>query len=117
MRKLSAGTNWQQNMIASPPNSGGDIDRYAEGINLSIGEVDLRKNTRKNQNIKAQQITTKKRAKKPALVYLYFYLLLVLQTSKVNRYQLTYTGLLHRHTVYHIYRCHGLLVVRYNDEL
>ena len=42
---------------------------------------------------------------------------MLIQTPEVNRYQFTHTRLLHGYPVDHIYGAHGLLVVRYNDEL
>ena len=39
------------------------------------------------------------------------------QTPEIYRHQLAHARFLHGHTIDHIHRGHGLLVVRYNDEL
>ena len=42
---------------------------------------------------------------------------LLIQTSKINRYQFAYAGLLHGDAINNIYGAHGLFVVGYDDEL
>ena len=44
-------------------------------------------------------------------------LLVLIQTSKIYRYEFAYAWLLHGYPINNIYGAHGLFVVGYNNEL